>query len=94
MGNAAGALGVQIDTPEIYAGGILSGRVFAQIDLNKDGKIDGDELRKFLATLGHKPSDAKVKKLVDAVDEGVKDAKLQMQEFARLHHGIDVGLAK
>ena len=31
MGLAAGKLFVQIDTPQIYSGGILAGRVYAQV---------------------------------------------------------------
>jgi hypothetical protein len=62
-------------------------RVFEQIDLDGSGTIDADEMRKFLATLGHKPTDKAVAKLIETVDEGVKGLQT-LKEFARLHHGL------
>ena len=63
-------------------------RVFAAIDLDGSGSIDADELKKFLVGLGHKPTDKGVQKLLSAADEGVKDMKASLKEFARLYHGM------
>ena len=65
-------------------------RLFAQIDLNQDGSIDQDELKKFLSTLGHKVQGGPkaVQDLIKAADEGAADCRLQIKEFARVYNGL------
>ena len=67
-------------------------RLFAQIDTDGSGTIDADELRKFLSSLGHKLEGGSkaVVDLIKQADEGAKDCKLQLQEFARLYHGLQL----
>lgn len=65
-------------------------RIFAQIDLDGSGSVSPEELAKFLTSLGHKSTDKAVKKLMAAAEEGSADSKLQIQEFARLYHGLSL----
>ena len=65
-------------------------RIFAQVDLDGSGSIDGEEMRKFLVAMGYKESDKVAKKLIADADEGTKDSKLQLQEFCRLYHGMQL----
>ena len=46
-------------------------------------RLDAEEVRKLCVSLGHKTRDKAVKQLLEAADEGTKDAKLQVKEFAR-----------
>lgn len=63
-------------------------RLFASIDLDGSGTLDAEELRKFLQGMGHESGSKAVQKLLKAADEGVKDSKLQLQEFCRVYHGL------
>ena len=64
-------------------------RLFISLDLEGSGqRLDPEDVRRFLTSLGHKPSDKAVKQLLTAAEEGHFDAKHQLKEFARLYHGI------
>ena len=57
-------------------------RLFAQMDVNRSGTIDGEELRKLLKALGHKVEGGPkaIKDLIKLADEGATDSKLKVQD--------------
>jgi hypothetical protein len=57
-------------------------------DLDGSGTIDKEEIRKFLTSMGHKSTGKAVENLIKAADEGTKDSKLALKEFARVYHGV------
>ena len=59
-------------------------------DLDGSGSIDAEEIRKFLVSMGHKSTGKAVDQLIKAVDEGTKDSKLALKEFARMYHGLNL----
>jgi len=66
----------------------MARRIFASIDLDGSGTIDKEEIRKFLTSMGHKSTGKAVENLIKAADEGTKDSKLALKEFARVYHGV------
>ena len=58
--------------------------------MGRDRYHDADEMRKFLKFIGHKATDKAVQKLIALADEGNQDSKLQLKEFCRLYHGVQL----
>lgn len=64
--------------------------VFRGFDMNKDGILDREELRRALHTIGVRTSDALIDELFDRVDDN-NDGSLQYDEFVRLVYGdVDI----
>jgi len=52
-------------------------RVFEKFDKDNSGSIDGDELTKCLQSLGHRPSEEEVAKIIEDLNKGVPEANTQ-----------------
>jgi len=64
--------------------------MFFQLDTDGSGSIDAEELGVMMRSLGQNPTDDELKELIDSVDSGDKDGKIQLREFLTLYsEGLD-----
>jgi len=65
-------------------------KIFFDLDCDASGSIDAEELGVMLRSLGQNPTDSELKDLIDSVDDGDKDGKIQLREFLKLYtQGLD-----
>uniref|UniRef100_A0A7S2FQG4 EF-hand domain-containing protein n=1 Tax=Haptolina brevifila TaxID=156173 RepID=A0A7S2FQG4_9EUKA len=65
-------------------------QIFFSLDCDASGSIDAEELGVMLRSLGQNPTEAELKELIDSVDDGDKDGKIQLREFLKLYtQGLD-----
>jgi len=65
-------------------------QIFFALDCDASGSIDAEELGVMLRSLGQNPTEQELKDLIDSVDDGDKDGKIQLREFLKLYtQGLD-----
>lgn len=65
-------------------------QIFFSLDCDASGSIDAEELGVMLRSLGQNPTETELKELIDSVDDGDKDGKIQLREFLKLYtQGLD-----
>jgi len=62
---------------------------FALIDQNRDGFIDGEDLKDMFASLGRQPSEKEIQEMMSESSEGPLNFTMFMNMFSEKLHGTD-----